>query len=73
MVRGTSFSDKVTVADRAISKPRTMPQLRAFAITNQPLVIALATSSLTRTPPRLRAVGWNIIHPNRMSPKNKKE
>lgn len=40
-----------------------MPQLRAFAITNQPLVIALATSSLTGTPPRLRAVGWNISHP----------
>lgn len=37
MVRETSFpynSDLVPVADRAISKPRTMPQLRAFAITN---------------------------------------
>nr|BBB05356.1 ORF108 protein [Turritis glabra] len=71
-VRETSFpynSDLVPVADRAISKPRTMPQLRAFAITNLTLYsIILATSSLTDTPPRLRSVGWKLSHPNRMSP-----
>lgn len=48
-----------------------MPQLRAFAITNLTLdsISHIFPSLLyTSTPPRLRAVGWNISHPNRMSP-----
>lgn len=32
-------------------------------------LIALVTFSLTDILPRLRAVGWNISHPNRMSPR----
>lgn len=54
MVRETFFpynSDLVPVADRAISKPRTMPQLCAFAIKNLRLSsISHMHGTLTDTP-----------------------